>query len=185
MADWSLAAGSLDVVPAAEHPELLADPVQKAVQSVDEQAEIGACAIEPDLADTAEFCAHYGSPPELSANCVIVAGKRAGEVRRAACLVLATTRADVNGVVKRWLEVRKASFAAMDDAVALTGMERGGITPFGLPEGWPVLVDAAVARAPVAVVGSGLRRSKIIAPGRVLADLPGAAVVDGLGQPVS
>lgn len=184
MADWSLAAGSLEVVPAAEHPELLADPVQEAVRGLGEPAEVGACAIDPDLADTAEFCAQYGSPLELSANCVVVAGKRAGEVRHAACLVLATARADVNGVVKRWLGVRKASFAAMDDAVALTGMEYGGITPFGLPGGWPVLVDDAVARAPVAVVGSGLRRSKIIAPGPVLADLPGAAVVEGLGRPV-
>lgn len=184
MADWSLAAGSLEVVPAAEHPELLAEPVQKTVRGLGEQYEVGACAIDPDLADTAEFCAHYGSPLELSANCVVAAGKRSGEVRHAACLVLATTRADVNGVVRRWLGVRKASFAGMDDAVALTGMEYGGITPFGLPEGWPVLVDPAVARAPAAVVGSGLRRSKIIVAGRLLADLPGAEVVEGLGVPV-
>lgn len=185
MADWSVAAGSLDVLPALEHPELLAEPVREAVQELDEPDEVGACAIDPDLADTAEFCARYGSPLELSANCVVVAGKRSGEVHHAACLVLATTRADVNGVVRRWLGVRKASFAGMADAVALTGMEHGGITPFGLPADWPVLVDPAVARTPAAVVGSGLRRSKLIAAGRVLANLPGAEVVEGLGAPAA
>ncbi|CAM06148.1 prolyl-tRNA editing enzyme YbaK/EbsC (Cys-tRNA(Pro) deacylase) [Saccharopolyspora erythraea NRRL 2338] len=182
--DWSLAAGTLEVVPALERPDLLADPVAEAVRALDEAeaARVGVTEIDPELADTAAFCAQYGSPLELSANCVVVAGKRSGEVRYAACLVLATTRADVNGVVKRRLDVRKASFAPMDEAVALTGMEYGGITPFGLPEGWPVLVDAAVAEVPAAVVGSGLRRSKILTAGEVLAGLPGAEVIEGLGR---
>jgi prolyl-tRNA editing enzyme YbaK/EbsC (Cys-tRNA(Pro) deacylase) len=97
--------------------------------------------------------------------------------------VLATTRADVNGLVRRHLDVRKASFAPQDDAVAQTGMEFGGITPFGLPGGWPVLVDAAVVAAPLVVVGSGLRRSKLVVPGAALAELPGVQVLDGLGRP--
>lgn len=183
-ADWSLAAGTLRVVPAREHYDLLAEPVAKACAALEEDdlARIGVAEIDPDLADTAEFCAAYGSPLELSANCVVVAGKRSGQVRYAACLVPATTRADVNGVVKRTMDVRKASFAAMDDAVSLTGMEYGGITPFGLPEGWPVLVDPAVASAPAVVVGSGLRRSKIITPGAVLAGLPDAETVPDLGR---
>ncbi|GAA2818860.1 YbaK/EbsC family protein [Saccharopolyspora taberi] len=182
--DWSPAAGTLEVSPALEHLELLADPVAAAVRGLDpeEAARVGVTEIDAELADTAEFCAKYGSPLELSANCVVVAGKRGGEVRYAACLVLATTRADVNGTVKRWLDVRKASFAPMDDAVRLTGMEYGGITPFGLPEGWPVLVDAAVAATPAVVVGSGLRRSKIITVGSVLAGLPGAEVIEALGR---
>lgn len=184
--DWSLAAGSLSVSPALERPELLAPAVQKSVRNLDEEnaAQVGVCEIDPELADTAEFCERYGSPLERSANCVVVAGKRAGEVRYAACMVLATTRADVNGVVKRWLGVRKASFAPMAEAVELTGMEYGGITPFGLPDGWPVLLDPAVAEVSAAVVGSGLRRSKIITAGPVLADLPGAEVVQELGRPV-
>jgi prolyl-tRNA editing enzyme YbaK/EbsC (Cys-tRNA(Pro) deacylase) len=182
--DWSLAAGTLTVAPALERHDLLADPVVAAVRALDpaEAERVGVAEIDPELADTAAFCAHYGSPLELSANCVVVCGKRSGEVRYAACLVLATTRADVNGVVKRRLDVRKASFAAMDDAVRLTGMEYGGITPFGVPKGWPVLVDTAVARTPAAVVGSGLRRSKIITAGEVLAALPGAEVIDDLGR---
>jgi prolyl-tRNA editing enzyme YbaK/EbsC (Cys-tRNA(Pro) deacylase) len=185
--DWSLAAGTLKVAPALERPDLLANPVLTAVRALGatESERVGVAEIDPDLADTAAFCEHYGSPLELSANCVVVSGKRSGEVRYAACLVLATTRADVNGVVKRRLDVRKASFAATDDAVALTGMEYGGITPFGLPQDWPVLLDAAVARADAAVVGSGLRLSKIIAPGAVLARLPGVEILDDLAIPAS
>ncbi|WP_190820492.1 YbaK/EbsC family protein [Saccharopolyspora pogona] len=179
--DWSVAAGTLDVSSALEHLDLLAEPVAAAVRELDDER-VGVTEIDPELADTAAFCEQYGSPLDLSANCVVVAGKRAGEVRYAGCVVLATTRADVNGVVKRRLDVRKASFAPMDDAVRLSGMEYGGITPFGLPADWPILVDPEVAKAPAVVVGSGLRRSKIIMPGEILAQLPGAELLEGLGR---
>ena len=99
--------------------------------------------------------------------------------------MLATTRADVNGVVRRHLDARKASFAPMDDAVAQTGMEYGGITPLGLPTDWPVLVDRAVVTAGLVVVGSGLRRSKLALPGDALAELPAAEVIEGLARPVA
>lgn len=183
---WSIA-GSLTVHPATERTDLLADPVAKALAALPAEAaaRCGVTEINPDLADTAAFCEAYGSPLEASANCVVVAGKRGGELRYAACLVLATTRADVNGAARKRLDVRKASFAPMDDAVALTGMAYGGITPFGLPDGWPILVDAAVAAAPELIVGSGVRHSKILVPGDVLTALPGAEVVDGLGRPAS
>jgi prolyl-tRNA editing enzyme YbaK/EbsC (Cys-tRNA(Pro) deacylase) len=182
---WSIA-GTLTVHPATERTDLLADPVAKALAALDPvaAARCGVAAIDPELADTAAFCDAYGSPLTASANCVVVAGRRGGEQRYAACLVLATTRADVNGVVRRRLDVRKASFAPMADAVELTGMEYGGITPFGLPDGWPILVDAAVAAAPELIVGSGVRGSKILVPGDVLVMLPGAEVVTGLGRPV-
>jgi prolyl-tRNA editing enzyme YbaK/EbsC (Cys-tRNA(Pro) deacylase) len=111
-----------------------------------------------------------------------VAGRRGEETRYAACLVLATTRADVNGLVRKRLNARKASFAPMDDAVARSGMEYGGITPIGLPEDWPVLVDAAVAMAPAVVIGSGVRHSKLALPGELAARLHGAEVIDGLGR---
>jgi prolyl-tRNA editing enzyme YbaK/EbsC (Cys-tRNA(Pro) deacylase) len=137
--------------------------------------------IDPDLADTAAFCERYQVGLEISANCVVVAGRRGQETRLAACVVLATTRADVNGVVRRRLGARKASFAPMDMAVSETGMEYGGITPLGLPTGWPVLVDRAVADTSTVVVGSGLRRSKLVVASSVLTSLPGAEVVDGLG----
>ena len=96
--------------------------------------------------------------------------------------MLASTRADVNGVVRRRIDARKASFAPMDDAVALTGMDYGGITPIGLPAEWPVLVDAAVAAAPAVVIGSGIRGSKLALPGELAARLPGAEVIEGLAR---
>jgi prolyl-tRNA editing enzyme YbaK/EbsC (Cys-tRNA(Pro) deacylase) len=183
---WSIA-GTLTVHPATERTDLLGAPVVKALAALPPEAQdrCGVAEIDPDLADTAAFCEAYGSPPAASANCVVVAGKRAGAQRYAGCLVLATTRADVNGVVRRMLDVRKASFAPMDDAVALTGMAYGGITPLGLPDDWPLLIDAAVAASPELIVGSGVRASKLLVPGDVLASLPGAQVVDGLGRPVA
>lgn len=180
---WSVL-GTLVAVPALDRPDLLADPVALALKAMDpaDAAVVGVAEIDPALADTAEFCAAYDSPLDGSANCVVVAGRRGETTRYAACLVLATTRADVNGLVRRRLDSRKASFAPMDDAVSITGMEYGGITPIGLPEVWPVLVDAAVAAAPAVVIGSGVRHSKIALPGWFVARLPGAEVVDGLGR---
>ncbi len=176
--------GLLDLHPAADRPDLLAEPVAAAVAA--HPALDGRVAeIDPDLADTAAFCERYEVSLDVSANCVVVAGRRSGDIRYAACVVLATTRADVNGVVRRRLDARKASFAPMDDAVALTGMEYGGITPLGLPGDWLLLVDAAVAATPVVVVGSGVRRSKLVLPGAALGTLPGAEVVDGLASPVA
>jgi prolyl-tRNA editing enzyme YbaK/EbsC (Cys-tRNA(Pro) deacylase) len=178
---WTIS-GTLRVERALDRPDLLADPVAKALATLPAAEGLGVAAIDPDLADTAAFCEAYGSPLEASANCVVVAGKRAGEERFAACLVLATTRADVNGVVRKRLDVRKASFAPMDRAVELTGMAYGGITPVGLPAQWPLLLDPAVAAAPELVIGSGIRGSKILIPGPTLAALPGAEVLAGLGR---
>jgi prolyl-tRNA editing enzyme YbaK/EbsC (Cys-tRNA(Pro) deacylase) len=137
---------------------------------------------DPRWADTAVFVEHYGRDLlEQSANCVVVAGKRGGETTLAACVVLSTTRVDVNGAVRRHLGARKASFASMETATGRTGMEYGGITPIGLPEDWPVLVDAAVVDLPYVLVGSGRRRGKLLVPGKAFAGLPGAVVLEGLG----
>lgn len=174
--------GILSAVPATTRADLLAGPVAAALAGLPEAGQVGVAEIDPDLADTAAFCEKYQVAPDESANCVIVTGRRDGEARFAACVVLATTRADVNGLARRRLDVRKASFAATEVAVAQTGMEYGGITPAGLPAGWPILIDAAVAAAPRVVIGSGVRRSKLTVPGAVLAKLPGAEVLDGLGR---
>ena len=160
--------------------ELVAAPVAEFLRGWSRAGDVRAAAIDPDLADTAEFCERYGAELADSANCVVIAGRRGEVTRYAACVVLATTRADVNGVVRKRLDARKASFAPMDDAVSITGMEYGGITPLGLPADWPVLVDAAVLRRDVVVIGSGLRRSKIALPAATLADLPTAEVIEGL-----
>ena len=169
------ARGNLDWTPATDRPELLAVPVVAAIGTAP-----GALVapIDAELADTAAFCEAYDVALGASANCVVVAGRRGEVTRYAAVMVLATDRADINNVVRRRLDVRKISFAPHDDAVQLTGMEFGGITPLGLPEDWPVLVDRRVAEAGEAVIGSGLRQSKILVTGEVLASLPGAEVLD-------
>ncbi len=183
MSDWSVL-GTLVAVPALDRPDLLGDPVAAALKAMDpaDAALVGVAEIDPGLADTAEFCAAYGSPLAGSANCVVVAGRRGEDTRYAACLVLASTRADVNGLVRRRLNARKASFAPMDDAVALSGMEYGGICPIGLPEDWPVLVDAAVAAAPAVVIGSGVRHSKLALPGDLAARLPHTELIEALAR---
>jgi prolyl-tRNA editing enzyme YbaK/EbsC (Cys-tRNA(Pro) deacylase) len=163
-------------------PDLVGTPVAAALAGWASAADVLAAPIDPEVADTAAFCEQYGVLLEDSANCVVIAGRRGETTSYAACMVLATTRADVNGVVRRRLEARKASFAPMDDAVAHSGMEYGGITPIGLPRGWPVLIDAAVLGRDVVVIGSGLRRSKLALPSRLLAELPGAEVIDGLAS---
>jgi prolyl-tRNA editing enzyme YbaK/EbsC (Cys-tRNA(Pro) deacylase) len=177
--------GSLKPVPALGSVALLADPVVAALETWPRAAEVLVAPIDPTLADTAAFCEAYGVGLDVSANCVVVAGKREGEVRYAACVVLATTRADVNNVVRRLLDVRKASFAPTPEAVAATGMEYGGITPIGLPKDWPVLIDARVAAQPQVIIGSGVRHSKIVLPGPALADLPGAQVIAELAKPIA
>ena len=174
------ARGTLDWSPAAAHPDLVAPSVAAALAAsdVDGIAAAEVAPIDATHADTEAFCTAYDVAPQASANCVVVAGKRAGETTYAAVMVLATDRADINGVVRRHLGVRKISFAPHDDAVTLTGMEFGGITPIGLPADWPVLVDSAVAAAGPVVIGSGLRRSKLLVDGAALAELPTAEVLD-------
>ncbi|HJQ44416.1 MAG TPA: YbaK/EbsC family protein [Jatrophihabitantaceae bacterium] len=162
--------------------DLVADPVAAALSRWSRAAEVLAAPIDAELADTAAFCERYQVLAEDSANCVIIAGKRGDTVTYAACMVLATTRADVNNVVRRRLDARRASFAPMDDAVSLSGMEYGGITPIGLPDGWPILIDSAVLGRDVVVIGSGLRRSKIALPAALLAELPAAEVLDGMAS---
>ncbi|MER6755400.1 YbaK/EbsC family protein [Micromonospora echinofusca] len=181
--------GTLKTEPARGRPDLLAPPVAAAVGQWPAEAPVDVddvlvAPIDAELADTAAFCAAYEVRLDESANCVVVAGKREGVVRYAACVVLATTRVDVNGVARRTLDVRKASFAPMAEAVELTGMEYGGITPIGLPEQWPILVDARVVATPHVIIGSGVRHSKITLPGPALGALPGARVMEGLAKPV-
>jgi prolyl-tRNA editing enzyme YbaK/EbsC (Cys-tRNA(Pro) deacylase) len=173
---------SLTSLPASDHPELLAPTVAAALALWAPRDEVAVVEIDPELADTAAMSEAYDVPMAAGANCVVVAGRRDGQERIAACVVRADTRADVNNRVKRLLDVRKASFLAMDRAVEESAMEYGGITPLGLPAGWRVLVDAKAVAIDVAVIGSGIRRSKLLLPGRLLAELPGAEVVDDLAD---
>ena len=174
--------GALMSLPATEHPNLLAGPVTSRLEHWPHAEQVAVVEIDPELADTAAMTEAYDVPLTASANCVVVAGRRDGAERVAACVVRADTRADVNSLVKRTLDVRKASFLPMERAVEESGMEYGGITPLGLPAHWRLLLDARVVDIDVAIVGSGVRRSKLLLPGRLLAELPGAEVVDGLAM---
>lgn len=175
-------AGRLTSVPVSSAPELVGAPTLAALERLGLLDDVGVVEVDPDLSDTARTQEAYDLRPETLANCVVVAGKREGVEKVAACMVLSTARADVNNVVRRRLDVRKATFLGREDAVARTGMEYGGITPIGLPDHWPVLVDGAVAAQPVLVIGSGVRRSKLLLPGAVLAALPAAETVESLGR---
>jgi len=185
--------GNLTWLRAVDHPELLATGTHAALAgwaALDPRVadRVAVAEIDPELADTAALTAAYDLPLAASANCVVVAGRRAGRERIAAAVVLATTRTDVNNAVRRLLDVRKASFLPTERATEASGMEYGGITPVGLPETWRVLVDSRVVAGGVVdspargivIIGSGLRRSKLALPGSLLAELPGAEVVPDL-----
>ena len=175
--------------PALERADLLGPPVAAALRALEASSPQGAdlarrarvVPIDPDHSDTGALNARYSLDPEATGNCVLVAGRRTGQERIAACVVRATDSADVNHVVKRRIDVRKASFLPVERAVQMSGMEYGGITPVGLPEGWRLFIDAAVADRATVLIGSGVRRSKLLVPGALLAALPGAEVVAGLG----
>ena len=136
---------------------------------------------DPDLADTANFCAHYGYPLQRSANTIVVAARKEAGVA-CACVVLAHTRLDVNHTVCDLLGVRKASFAGPEQTVELTGMMIGGVTPFGLPESLPLFIDSRVPAEPWVIVGGGSRSLKLKVAPSVLSSLAGARVVEGLAM---
>jgi prolyl-tRNA editing enzyme YbaK/EbsC (Cys-tRNA(Pro) deacylase) len=156
------------------------EALERALAGRDVEYELFPC--DPALADTAAFCAAYGFAPDDSANTIVVVGK-SNPPRYAACILLAPTRLDVNRVVRDRLGSRKASFASADETRELTGMEIGGVTPFGLPDDLPVWVDSAVIARERIVLGGGSRSWKVIAPPQILLTLPNVAVVDGLASP--
>jgi len=156
------------------------DPVLAAAEATGEPFEIVAC--DPELADTAAFCQTYGYGLDQSANAIVVVGKSDPRVY-VACLVLATTRLDVNGTVRRRLGVKKASFASADETVAMTGMMIGGVTPYGLPDDLPLWIDARIMDVEQVIVGGGSRARKLLVPPTSLAALPTAEVVEHLAKP--
>ena len=138
---------------------------------------------DPALADTAAFCEAYGYSTDISANTIVVGSKTDPPVY-AACVVLATSRLDVNGTVRRKLGARKVSFAPADATAEVTGMVMGGVTMFGLPDGLPIWIDAEVMRRDRIIVGGGSRGLKLLVPVAALAALSGVEVVDGLANPI-
>ena len=175
-------------LPALDNPHLIAPSVAQAISDLESvrpqaAAKIRVAEIDPEHADTQSMTDLWGTDLFDSVNCVIVSGRRAGEEKIAACCIRATTRADVNHTIKRRLDVRKCSFLHMEDTAAKTGMEYGGITPLGLDPEWPVWLDPLVIHG-LAIIGSGLRTSKLKLPGTVLALFPGVEIVNGLAYPI-
>jgi prolyl-tRNA editing enzyme YbaK/EbsC (Cys-tRNA(Pro) deacylase) len=152
-------------------------PVHRQLAELGVDHEVMAC--DPGLADTARFCEAYGIDPQDSANTIIVVGK-GDPARYAACVVLATTRLDVNRAVRKRLGTRKASFASAEETRDLTGMLIGGVTAFGLPADLPVWVDRRVMDRPRIVLGGGSRSSKLLVAPKELTKLAAVEVVDDL-----
>ncbi len=153
-------------------------------RTIADLADVTVIDCDPALADTADFCAAYGYAMEDSANAILVAGKSDPPVY-AVCVVLATTRLDVNRVVRRRLGVRKASFAPADLTAEITGMAMGGVTPFALPSEMLLWIDRRVMERERIVVGGGSRSAKVVGPPEMLLGVAGAEVVDDLAQPVA
>ncbi len=181
MQSMDIKLGTLEFSPALTKGELLALPVKTALATLVNSETVGVAAIDAALSDTAAFCETYQIEARQAANCVILEAKQGTERAYAACVVLAHTRADVNGLIKKTLEVRKVSFASMELAVEATEMEYGAITPVGLPHDWPIFIDRRVAESEYIIIGSGLRSSKLAVTGAFLASLPNVRVLDDLG----
>src|ERR1035437_9535753 len=157
------------------------DPlVQRAMLSNDVEYEVLAC--DPDMADTAAFCAHYGFALEQAANTILVASKKIAPPKYAACVVLGTTRLDVNKKVSELLAVKRLSFADEETTMDLTGMMIGGVTAFGIGD-LPIYVDSAVMEQARVVMGGGNRSSKLLLNPNELTKLPNVVVVEGLAKP--
>ena len=155
------------------------DSIVEILEAMCADYQIVECASE--LADTAQFCEHYGYRLDESANAILIVGK--GDPRvYALCVVLATTQVDVNKQARRKLGVKKASFASPDETIKLTGMTLGGVTPFGLPASLPIWIDSRVVECSKVIVGGGSRNRKIYTNPEVLAALPSAEIVEDLAK---
>lgn len=155
------------------------DPVVDQLTELGLDHDIVPC--DPELADTAQFCEAYGYAPEDSANAIVVIGK--GETPSyVMCLVLANTRLDVNKVVRKKLGVRKCSFASAEQTKELTGMEIGGVTPFGSTTALPLWIDSRVMEREKLIIGGGSRDRKLLVPPATLSGHPGAEVVEDLAK---
>jgi prolyl-tRNA editing enzyme YbaK/EbsC (Cys-tRNA(Pro) deacylase) len=169
--------GKLLFAPISDQLELVPPPVQHAVADPELAQSVFVTEIDISLADTAAFCEAYNIGQDMSTNCLVVQAKRSDRVWYAACLVMATDFADVNSTIRKHLGASKISFAPMETAHELTGMQSGGITPVGLPADWPILIDEAVLAHDIVVIGGGLRGSKIAIKTSALANLPNATVM--------
>jgi prolyl-tRNA editing enzyme YbaK/EbsC (Cys-tRNA(Pro) deacylase) len=146
--------------------------------------EILVAPIDAEFADSAKFCEHYGVDPKDGANCVVAVATRGENRTFAACLVPVNCRADLNNAARKTLGAKRVSFAPLDEVLKETGMEYGGITPVGLPENYPILIDSRIAEMQRLIIGGGFRKSKLSIPGKALVELPNVIIVEGLGKEI-
>jgi prolyl-tRNA editing enzyme YbaK/EbsC (Cys-tRNA(Pro) deacylase) len=151
--------------------------IREFLEQSDHSFEVWDC--DPDMADTAVFCEHYKVPPENSANTILIKSKT-GESKFALCVLLAPHRLDVNHTVRKKLGARKVSFASADETQEITGMEIGGVTPFGLPDEMSIWIDDNVMQRDYIILGGGNRTSKLKVDPQILRLLPGVEIVSGL-----
>lgn len=174
--------------PAANRPDLVPFTISKLLQNwqgLTPVEDIWVTPINPEFADSAAFCEKYGVDPAAGANCVIVEAVRGENRKLAACLVPVSCRADINKTARKTLDARRVSFAPLEEVLQATGMEYGGITPIGLPNDYAILIDSRIVEMERLIIGGGYRKSKISVPGKALAELPNAIVVEGLGVEIS
>ncbi len=157
----------------------MTDAVLDQLEALGAEYELVPC--DPELADTAQFCEAYGYSPGQSANAIVVVGKSEPPVY-VMCLVLADSRLDVNKVVRKKLGVRKCSFASAEQTIDVTGMEIGGVTPFGVATDVPLWIDSRIMELDQVIVGGGSRDRKLLVPPATLAAHPHAEVVEGLAR---
>ncbi|MDR2253996.1 MAG: hypothetical protein LBD97_09125 [Bifidobacteriaceae bacterium] len=179
--------GAFEILPALEHLDMVPARVATALREWADAdprvpAGVGVTAVDPADSDTATLVGKFALSWDTAANCVLVAGKRQGQERVAAALVRADTKADVNGAIRRLLDVRKASFLPTEQAVDASGMEYGGITPVGVPATWRILIDERLTRGGDVLIGAGVRSAKLAVPGELLVSLPRAELIPDLGR---
>ena len=176
--------GELEFMGVEGNEKLLSVPTRQGIEQ-NNLTSVLVTAIDPGVSDTAAFCEKYKTDAKVCANCIVVKASRGDVTRYAAVMIDGESMADINGVVRRHLDARKISFAPMSETVEITGMEFGAINPIGLPADWLILVDAAVAKLDKAIIGSGIRESKLLVSGELLASLPNATVLDMKKAPMS
>ncbi|MGE5042019.1 MAG: YbaK/EbsC family protein [Candidatus Levyibacteriota bacterium] len=175
--------GELDFQPALRQPDIIAKPVFEGIKKLSEYSqEILSAQIDPQYSDSQAFCEHYNVVPEKGANCIILEAK-GGKSQFAACLVPVNSKANINSVIRKFLEAKSVSFSSREDAVGKTGMEFGSITIIGLPSEWPLLIDESLTKLNWMIIGGGLRTSKLLVPGKLLEHLPNAVLIPEMSTP--
>lgn len=175
---------NLHFLPAIERLDLVSPTIQNLLKNWQGSVpidEILVAEIDPLFAGGNDLCTKYGVSPAEGATCVIVEATRSSKRTLAACVALVNARMDFNGIIRKALDARRVSLAPLDEVLALSQMEYGSITPYGLPAEWPILLDEKVVQTPRIIIGSGLLRSKLSLPGKVLTEQPSAKIITSLG----